>query len=422
MFQKIKQILLSLGLLSAISCSLFAQESTAEVNPPEYIKTIQFYGNTEFSGTPTIKLGESLKILFDDINGDEVDYFYKITHHNFDWTPSALSRNEYLNGFDDIRIRNYENSFNTFQLYSQYSLSIPNKDLKGLKVSGNYLITIYDEDEEIVFSRKFIVYEDLTYVKVYVKRSRNLKFVDTKQSVQFEINSPREILKNPKRTVKTLVIPNNNLKQAITTLIPQYTIANTLVYKYDQESSFWGGNEYLYFDNKEIRTATVNIQRTELKDLYHNYLYGNVVRANKNYTRAPDINGNFVIRNLRASNSNTEADYAWMHFSLECYESIGDGEIHITGGFNNYDIDDSTRLKYDKKSGRYYISKLLKQGFYNYKYVLLKPEGGIDYGFISGDFDETENNYTVIPYYRAPGARYDRAIGIGSGNSVNITN
>ncbi|WP_298549122.1 DUF5103 domain-containing protein [uncultured Aquimarina sp.] len=422
MSQKLKQTLLILGLFIGFQSFISAQERKEEINPPDHIKTIQLFGTEEFSGTPIIKLGEPLNIQFDDINGDEVDYYYKITHYNFDWTPSSLYKNEYLNGFDDIRIVNYENSFNTLQLYSHYMLRIPNEDTRGLKVSGNYMIEIYDDDDEIVFSRKFIVYESLANVKVYTKRSRNLKYIDTRQTVQFEISSPSEILKNPKRNVKTLVIQNNDLKNAITNLVPQFTIANSLVYKYDTESSFWGGNEYLFFDNKEVRSPTANIRGIDLQEIYHNYLYTDIVRGNRIYTYYPDINGSFVVRNLRAENSNTEADYAWIHFSLESYEPLDGGEIHIYGNFNNYVTDASTRLTYDKENAIYTTKRLFKQGFNNYKYVLVKPDGTIDPGFISGNFDETENEYMVIPYYRAPGARYDRAIGKGIGNSRNITN
>ena len=418
MSQKLIYFLLVIGCF----CNPQHLVKAQEINPPNNIKTIQLFGSEEFSGTPIIKLGDPLTIEFDDINGNEADYYYKITHHNFDWTPSVLYKNEYLNGFDDIRIVNYENSFNTLQLYSHYTLQIPNEDTKGLKVSGNYMIEIYDDNDDIVFSRKFIIYENLTNTKVYIKRSRNLKYINSRQSVQFEISSPREILKNPKRNVKTLVIQNNDLKGAITDLIPQFTIANNLVYKYDVESSFWGGNEFLFFDSKEVRSTTVNIDRVDLQEIYHNHLYNDIVRANRIYSYNPDINGNFIVRNLRAENSNTEADYVWMHFYLESYEPLGDGEIHLFGNFNNYTIDNSTRLTFDKEKAIYSVKRLFKQGFNNYKYVLVQPDGTIEPGFISGNFDQTENEYVVIPYYRAPGARYDRAIGKGIGNSSNITN
>ncbi|MEW7290970.1 type IX secretion system plug protein [Aquimarina sp. 2304DJ70-9] len=420
MFKRGKQFLLFSFL--SIPSVFFSQTLISDTFQADHIRTVQLISDSEFAGTPILKLGQPLRINFDDINGDEADYYYRITHHDFDWTPSSLYKNEYLDGFDEVRIVNYENSFNTLQMYSNYTLSIPNEDTRRLKVSGNYTIEIYDDDDEIVISRKFIVIENLATVKVYTKRSRDLNYINSKQSVQFEINSSNEILRNPKKTVKTLVIQNNDIKQSITNLAPQFTIANTLMYKYDQESSFWGGNEYLSFDSKDIRASTVSTRSIELKDIYHNYLYTNAVRANRRYTYNPDINGNYVIRNLGAENNATEADYVWMHFYLECYEPLDGGEIHIYGNFNNYTLDDSTRMQYDKENAIYYTKRLFKQGFYNYKYVLLRSDGTMDPGFISGNFDETENEYTVIPYYRAPGARYDRAIGKGTNNSANITN
>ncbi len=417
-----KQILLFLIFSISIPYIFLGQSVVSESPTVDYIKTIQFKGDSEFAGIPIIKLGTPLNITFDDINGDEADYYYRITHYNFDWTPSALYKNEYLDGFDEIRIVNYENSFNTLQMYSHYTLTIPNEDTRALKVSGNYMLEIYNDDDDVVFSKKFIIFEPIASIKVYTKRSRDLKHINTRQSVQFEINSPNLLLRNPRRTLKTLVIQNNDIKRAITNLVPQFTIANSLVYKYDQESSFDGGNEFLSFDSKDVRASNLGTQRIELQDIYHNYLYTNLVRANRRYTYNPDINGNFVIRNLDAENSNVEADYVWMHFSLECFEPLEGGELHIYGNFNNYTLDDSTRMQYDQEKAIYFNKSLFKQGFYNYKYVLLRPDGTIDSGFISGNFDETENEYTIIPYYRAPNARYDRAIGKGTGNSVNITN
>ncbi len=409
-------------LLFLIITHISAQQITEEQSPPQYIKTIQLYGNGEFSGTPILEQGARLTLKFDDIHGDEANYYYKITHYNFDWTPSQLYKNEYIEGFDDVRILTYENSFNTLQIYSHYTLNVPNEDTRALKVSGNYMISIYNDDDELVFSRKFIICEKAATVGVAIKRSRNFKFINTKQAVQFEVNPSQEILRDPMRTVRTVVIQNNDLKRAITNLKPQYTIGKKLVYRYDTEASFWGCNEYLHFDNKEVRASTANIRRIDLKNIYHNYLYTDIVRTNRNYTYFPDINGNFVVRKLDAEDSNVEADYVWMHFSLESYEALDDGEIHLFGGFNNYAINQSTKLTYDDIRNVYTIDKLFKQGFNNYKYILVKPDGSIHPGFFSGNFDETENEYTVIPYYRAPGARYDRAIGKGSANSRNITN
>jgi hypothetical protein len=394
-----------------------------ETIEPEYIRTIEFKGTASQSRLPIIELGQKLQLSFDDIIGNEADYFYTIEHFNFDWTPSDLSKGEYLDGFDDVRIETYENSFNTLQLYSNYKLSIPNRETRALKKSGNYLLRIFNDDGEIVFSRKFMVLERLLSVAVEIKRSRIIKNIDQQQVVQFKINAPNLLLINPKQNVKTLVLQNNNLKTAITDLKPLYTIGSELIYRYDQEAAFWGGNEFLFFDNKDIRSATNGVRAIALNELYENFLFTNIDRSVRPYTYNPDINGNFQVRNLYASqNQNIEADYVLMHFNLQHYGSMGDKEIHIYGNFNNWTIDQTTYMRYNEKTDTYQNTRIFKQGFYNYKYVMVNRDGSVEQGPISGNFWETENQYTVLVYYRAPGSRFDRLMGEGSANSTKISN
>ena len=394
-----------------------------ETTPPDYIRTVQFQGNSQFSGTPIIALGETLSISFDDLIGDEADYYYTIEHYDFNWQPSNLAKNEYMEGFDNMRILNYQNSFNTLQIYSHYTLNIPNRNTRRLKVSGNYMLKIFNDDKELVFSRKFMVYEDIALVKAEIKRSRNLKFIDTKQVVYFSVDGSDQIIfRNPDQNLKTLIIQNNNLQTSIYNLKPQYSLGNELVYRYDQEAAFWGGNEYLEFDNKDVRAATMNIRSIELKDIYNTYLFTNKNRSYDPYTYDPDINGQFRVNTIQGEDPTIESEYTWVHFSLANYEKLKGGEIHIYGNFNNFNLDESTKLTYNSKRDVFEGKRLFKQGFYNYKYVLLMPDGSIDEGFNSGNFDETENQYTILAYYREVGGRYDRIVGVGSANSRNISN
>lgn len=401
--------------------SLFGQPQT-ETFSPNYIKSIILKGNSEFTGNPIILQGQILTLEFDDIIGDEADYYYTIEHFDYDWSESDLVKSEYLLGFDDVRILEYENSFNTLQPYTHYSLRIPNSEVQALKVSGNYMIKVFNSARELVFSRKFMVYEPLAEVVTTVKRSRDLNYVNTKQVVNFSINSPDLLLRNPDQTVKVSILKNHNLKMAIKDVKPQYTVGNELIYRYDQPTSFWAGNEYLQFDSKDIRAPTINISRVELLELFHHYLFTDRTRDSEPYSYNPDINGQFVIRTLQGENRNIESEYVWTHFSLLNYEPLNGGELHLFGAFNNFELDDSTLMKYNTDSGLFENALLFKQGFYNYKYVLLKEDGTVDEGFISGNFDKTENEYTVLVYFRDLGARYDRIIGLGTANSVNITN
>ncbi len=411
-----------LTILFFITGILTTYSQIEERVPPEYIRTIEFRGQTNQSQLPVIRLGEPLFLSFDALNGDEADFYYTVTHCDFDWTPSDLSKNEYMDGFDEIRLYNYENSLNTLQIYSHYTLTIPNQDTRRLTKSGNYILTILNEDGDVVFSKKFMIIENLVSVPVAIKRLRNIKYIDQKQVVQFSIESPDMVLINPKQTVHTLVMQNSNLKNAITDLKPQYTLGQKLIYRYDEEASFWGGNEFLRFDNKDIRAGANGIRYVELTDIYNNYLYTHSPRKDLPYTYYPDVNGNFVVRNIDARNPDIEADYVRMHFTLQYFDDLGDKELHIYGNFNNWTIDGSTYLEYDEASDTYKTARLFKQGFYNYRYVLVDRDGSVDQGAVGGNFWQTENEYTVLVYYREQGGRYDRIIGIGKANSSVINN
>ena len=401
--------------------SLIAQY--AEHVAPEFIKTIQFLGSTKQSQLPIIRLGEKVYLSFDALNGDEADYYYKITHHDFDWRLSDLTKGEYMDGFDDVRLYEYSNSFNTLKGYSLYTLKIPNRDTRKLTKSGNYMVSIYNDDGELVFSKKFMIIENKVTIAASVKRARNLENIQKKQVVQFVIDSPNLILTNPKETVNTLILQNSNLNTPITNLKPQYTIGSQLIYRYDKEASFDAGNEYLFFDNKDIRSGSSSIRKIDLTDIYNTYLYTNSARFERPYTYNPDINGNYQIRILYpTSDISIEADYARIHFTLQYFEDLNDKEIHVYGNFNNYTIDETTYMKYDSFSDTYTNQMLLKQGFYNYKYVVVNRDGTIDYGAISGNYWQTENDYTVLVYFRDLGARYDRIIGMGKTNSSIINN
>jgi len=124
----------------------------------KHIKTIILKPMVINSYVPIVQLGEKLLLTFDDLNADEHTYSYKIEHCEMDWRKSNLSESEYVDGFAEDRIRAYENSFNTLQPYTNYSVTIPNETTK-LKISGNYLISVLNEDDEVVFKRRFVVNE-----------------------------------------------------------------------------------------------------------------------------------------------------------------------------------------------------------------------------------------------------------------------
>lgn len=399
--------------------SIFAQVQE-EVNAPENIKSIIFKGPTQ-DQFPIAKMGETIFLEFDDILANEQDYYYKIVHCDYDWSPSQLLKSQYLKGVDNQRIVNYENSYNTLQPFSNYKLSIPNQQVR-LKVSGNYVLEVYNNSYEIQFSRRFVIYSDVVNVGAIVKRSRDFKYLNEKQVVQININAANTQLVNPKKEVKIAILQNYHWPTAIYDIPPQFTLGKELVYKYDQETSFYGSNEYLNFDTKDLRAPTAVISHIELDDIYHHYLFSDRYRFNRPYTYYPDVNGDFVVRTIQGSDSSREADYTNLHFTLPYAEELALDDVYVYGKYNNYELGETNKMTYNEENGMMEAVIKLKQGFYNYKYVIRREDGVVDLNTVSGNFHFTENNYLVLVYYRDFGDLYDSIIGVGSANSREISN
>ena len=416
----IKALWLNISLI-LISFVTFAQVEK-EIDPPFNIKTITFVQNNQNS-IALFGLNDPFEIQFDDLYGNEANYYYEIVHCNYDWKHSDLTKNEYLQGFDGIRIQEYTNSLNTLQLYSHYRIGFPNKNTR-LLVSGNYIIKILNEDREVVFSRKLMLFEDLVSVPMQIKRARTLNTINFKQNIDFSIKSPNLLFQSPLQNVKVLLLQNGKLNEAITNIKPMYTIGNDLIYKYDSETQFWGGNEFLYFENKIIRAANNFIARVDSNNgVYNAHLYTDNARINKSYTYNPDTNGNFLPLNVNASNNGIEADYSWVFFTLSAPSFYEKKNIYVNGMFNNYAISDENKMEYNQEKGIYEKAIMIKQGFTNYQYVVADENKKIDYeNAIDGNFSQTENNYFAIIYYRENNQRYDRIIGKGVANSEDITN
>lgn len=410
-------------LLGSLLCTtLFFGQAVTEITPPFNLKTVTF-SQGDSNNYPFFRLGENFQLSFDDLFGNEEDYYFTVTHCNYNWVPSELSKNEYLSGMDNQRIQSYDNSFNTLQIYSHYRLPFPN-NFCSLTKSGNYLISVLNKNRELVFSKKLVIYEDLADVPMAVKRARNVADLKQKQNLEFTVKSTSILFQNPTQNLKVVLFQNGKWIDAIPNIKPQYSIGNDLVFRYITDTQFYGGNEYLYFDNKEIRLPTNTIAKIDSKSsLYSTYLYTDTDRKSKPYTFYPDINGNFQLRNLNAQNNEIECDYTWVYFTLFAPDKPADAAIYVTGMFNNNQLSDENKMDYNADRGVFEKAILIKQGFVNYKYTCLKPDGKLDFeNAVDGNYWETENNYTAIVYYRANGERYDRVIGKGEASSTNITN
>jgi hypothetical protein len=147
---------------------------------------------------------------------------------------------------------------------------------------------------------------------------------------------------------------------------------------------------------------------------YHATLYTDQPRINYSYDE--DQNGRFFIRYDNGQNSNTEADYLFVHFTLEGFENpLSNGKIYLNGDFTYGQFNSTYSLNYNEQTRCYEGVQLVKQGLYNWLYLYV-PEGSSvgQTAPVEGNFYETENEYLILVYHRPFGARCDQLVGMTS--------
>ncbi|WP_010135570.1 type IX secretion system plug protein [Ochrovirga pacifica] len=381
-----------------------------------YIKTFQIKAQQDQFSKNTHLLSSNLEVSFDDLRGNQEEYYYNIIHCEIDWTPSNLPSSYYVDGFTNMQINDFENSFGTLQNYTHYQFTLPNDNTKITK-TGNYLLQIINEDEEVVCQRKLVLYQTDIAVGMRISESRDLTNLNQKQALSLTINTQNVSVAFPDQELHVYIYQNGDLHLRTPWLHPTFIQGNIYTYRPTEAMEFYAGNEFLHFDNNEIlRNTRFIIKSQREKDWFHTYLAPRSKRANTTYTYNPDINGNFVIRNFFSSNTGTEAEYSKVHFYLKKDEDYAHQKIYVYGNFNNYQLHQENCLTPEPNSNYLSCTIALKQGFYNYDFVT-KDGKSINKKWISGSYFETENKYECLVYYKPVNNIYYQIIGYGLANS-----
>ncbi len=377
------------------------------------IKTLLCHKIEDELSLPILNLNseEQLLVSFDDLDADIKDYYYTIIHCNSDWTASDLMQSEYIDGFNDEPITDFEFSFNTMQKYTHYFFNFPNESLKA-KLSGNYVFKIFEEGGETIAYQRFMILETKVTIEAKVRRATLAEDRNAKHEIDFSIKHPNIVVADPFSDIKVTIKQNNREDNAITDLIPLFVKNDELIYDYNQENTFWGNNEFRHFDIKSLRFHSDRIQDIIFDSTYNNvYLFKDIKRPFNKYAIEPDINGKFVIKSQEGWKSSTEGDYAWVHFSLPS-DKIDLGDIHIIGALNNWNLNEENKLNYNNETKSYEESMYLKQGYYNYHYALNDTAfNRVDVSYIEGTHYQTRNDYYIYVYHRGVGDSYDRFVG-----------
>ncbi|TDQ06936.1 uncharacterized protein DUF5103 [Pedobacter metabolipauper] len=381
------------------------------------IRTVQCYNAQKEQSLPilTLKSNEQLVFSFDDLNGSSKNYSYTIEHCTSDWKPSRLSPLDYLDGLSEDRISDYKFSFGTIQKYTHYRLTLPNSQIKP-KISGNYLLKVYEEGnaQKPVVSQRFYIVDNQASIGVDIVPSSQVSLRFSNQKINFTVvhQSP---IQNPYTDLKVIVMQNGDPLTAITNTKPAFIRPGSILYNELNSNDFPAGNEFRKFDIRSLRYKGANVQDI-LKDSTTNVILFQDVNTNKaKYTNLVDEDGNFFIRNQEGRDNDTDGDYVGVSFTLNATQPSANGDAYIIGRFNNFQLNEASKLNYDASRKRFYGNILLKQGLYDYKYVWLdKTSGKADQTVFEGSYFETGNTYQVYAYYKRPGSRFEELIGFTS--------
>ncbi len=382
----------------------------------ENIATAQVYPSGNPLDLPILTLGlpQPLELHFDDLSSEMKNYTYTFIHCNADWTKSNLIEMQYLDGFFSDYITDYQVSFNTLVPFVHYTLIFPRSGME-LKVSGNYLlvVSINNDTENPIITKRFMVLEPKLAIEPRVRQSSTIEDRKSSQSVDFIVKHPAFLMGNPLRDLKTMVMQNGRWDNMKTGLKPTFIHVNSLEYRYEQGEDFLAGNEYRKFNISSTRYTTEDVTAIYRDSLrYVAELMPDLSRERLGYRTWRDINGRFLVRSTDGFNSITEGDYVDVRFYLKRSSALGK-DVYVVGGFSNYKLDRKYKMTYNASQGMYICSIPFKQGYYEYMYaVRSKQDGSADVSVIEGSYYETENDYTILMYYRDIGNDFDQLIGV----------
>jgi len=390
------------------------------------IRTVQFHPEGRENRLPVYRLrsGERLKLSFDDLRADIRNYYIAIEHCNQDWTPARTSVLDYVDGHNEDRIDDYSMSKNTVQPYTHYAINFPTEYIRP-KRAGNYLLKVYEDAdrERLVLTRRFYVLNDLASVGAVVQSSRQTEGRLKNQKLNISLSTGVAV-SNPQRDLSVLVMQNQRPDNRQVSRNPSFASGSTFRYDAIGTFDFRANDEFRFVDLRSFRVPSERVREIIADSLTRAILFTDEDRRGESYAGTFDENGLFFVRNRDLNHDELEADYAYVTFSLKTDQNIR-GNIYLVGGFNGFRRTDENRLVFDEQNGVWTVTVKLKQGLYDYEYVMENPDGEVITNAFCGSHFQTGNDYQILVYNRRPGTYWDELVGfaeIGINNKKNQNN
>lgn len=369
----------------------------------------------EFMAAPVIRLGTNDRIVvnFDQIGEDNSFLQYRLIHCNADWEPSRLVESEYLDGFNVNDVRDFAFSSGTFVHFVNYQIEIPNEDVR-LKYSGNYLLQVFHQDDpdRVVLQTRFMVSENTAVVEGAALSRTDRGHYSEWQQLELSVDGEMSGISNPYSDILVRVDQNGREETARWLRNPTRVEGVKMTYEHQPDLIFPASNEYRRFESVSNGFPGMHVDSLRyMGSNYHVWLKKDEPRMYREYEYDRTQHGRFLIREYNSTDSDLGADYITVHFFLET-DRVPDAEVYVDGEFTHGQYTESNRMTYDPAAGAYRVAIPLKQGAYNYQYVVRDTRNPQPSPApIEGNKYETDNEYRVAVYYRPPGSRGDRLIG-----------
>lgn len=400
-----------LWLLLCLPLTAFAHHRILSPN----VKSLEVICNDDFTALPVLELGSAdvLNIGFDELSHNYHRFVYHVEPCEPDQQPTeGLFESDWLVGFNDQPIEDYENSINTNTLYTHYRFQFPNEQTQ-LKMSGNYRLTILDEDEGMaeVACIELRVVEPLMTVGIGITTNTDIDFQLSHQQVAMTVNYNNVRVNNPDEQIQTFLMQNGREDNMKVNVRPTYITPGSLRWEHHRQLIFDAGNEYHKFevlDPSHITMGLAYVTWDEETRTYH--ALPTPCEPRRSYLYDEDANGAFLLRNSDNYEAERTSEYVYVHYKMMPSPRYDNARILINGRWTTEDPDTYT-MTYNEEDHSYEAVVMQKLGYYNYQLLMQDMDGTTHPVPQEGSFFQTENQYQAFVYYKGTGERVWRLVG-----------
>lgn len=389
------------------------------------IKTPKLFQANNQQSMPIIALngGDQLELHFDDMMTYPRNFYYTFVLCNADWRPADVSPFDYIKGFSQLRLSQYRVSNITSSRYVHYQATFPERSMVPAK-SGNYMLKVYlDSDtSKLAFTKRFMVVDAKASIGAQVQQPFDNEISRSHQKIQLIVNTQQLNMLSPQQT-KVVILQNGRWDNAVQNIQPTFIRGNVIEYNGEQDIIFPSGKEYRWADLQSFRFQSDRVDHVDKNnDPVDVYIKPDVQRNDLRYLFFRDRNGYDEIATTESVNPWWQTDYANVHFTFTPAGNqpfIGKS-VYLMGEVTGNQVGDTSKMQFDATKGVYTKTLLLKQGYYNYIYVTKderNKQAKADPTLTEGNYWETENEYTILFYFRPFSSRHDELMAVSTINS-----